>query len=284
MSEDSAFLCPQCGQTIFDVSATKIAACSHLRYAGYSEAPGNPDFIDVRLSKIRLSSCDERENVRRIKASLGERAQVFELDDEHGDTTLFLAFETTERQTGKEREKMLEKPKTRKLAKGFREVRPDELVQVSSIADACFSKIGIDAVGNNRVRQWEPTRKLWDTKALTEHFTTPSFNLAVMTVGNEVVGYASFLETKRAMVIDELAVSPKHWHKGYGSYMVRILNRTLHLGMQDPNAPKVLGVKVGEKNLAALLFFRSCGFRWVKTIPNSLAGYDTYVMQLDGHC
>ena len=105
MGETSAFSCPTCGQTVFDMSAAKFTACSHLRYAGYSEAPGSPAYVADCLASVELSSCDERENLRTITAALGGRAEVFELDDESGYITLHLAFEATGRRILNEGEK-----------------------------------------------------------------------------------------------------------------------------------------------------------------------------------
>jgi len=97
MDEKSKLLCPQCGQTVFDMSTTKITACSHLRYAGYSEAPGTPEYIADCLASVELSTCNEQEILQAVDAALGGRADVFELDDESGYITLYLAFEATER-------------------------------------------------------------------------------------------------------------------------------------------------------------------------------------------
>jgi len=130
-----------------------------------------------------------------------------------------------------------------------------------------------------RVRQWESKRKLWDSQALVECRQTEGYTLNVMTVGNEVVGYLAYFPAKKLIVIDELGVSPIHWRNGYATYMIRRLQRIVAVTEHEPFGFKGIGVKVAEKNLAAQLLFRRCGFKWVKTICHDLPGHDTYAMQ-----
>lgn len=94
LDETSEFLCPQCGQTIFDVFAPEIMPCSHLRYAGCSEAPGAPVYIANVLKSLELSNCQEQENLRMVAAALKGHADIFELEDNYGYITLNLVFET----------------------------------------------------------------------------------------------------------------------------------------------------------------------------------------------
>jgi len=118
-----------------------------------------------------------------------------------------------------------------------------------------------------------------DPKALAEDQKTKGYTLNVMTVGSEVVGYLSCSIAKKFIVIDEMGVAPIHWRNGYATYMIRQLQKMVKFTGLEPFGVKGIGVKVAEKNLPALLFFRRCGFKWVKTICHDLLGYDTYAMQ-----
>lgn len=106
----------------------------------------------------------------------------------------------------------------------------------------------------------------------------------VMAVGSEVVGYLSFFFAKKTVLIDEIKVLLFHCRNGYAINMVRRLQTTLESESRVPSGKKAIGVKVAEKNLAALLFFRRCGFKWVRTISHSLPGYDTYAMRYSAQC
>lgn len=96
LDDTSKFWCPMCGQTVFDVSAPKITPCTHLRYAGCSEAPGMPLYVAECLKNLELSDVDEQRNVQMIDDAMGGCSDIFELDDEYGYITLYLAFETAE--------------------------------------------------------------------------------------------------------------------------------------------------------------------------------------------
>lgn len=178
---------------------------------------------------------------------------------------------------------MLEKSGTIKHTKSFHIVNVHELEQVSRIADACHLSTGIDYVTNNRVFWWLSKRRLWDPKSLAGYHHNLRFNLRVMTVENKVVGYLSYFFGRKTCVIDEIGVDPNHRRKRYATDMVTRMQVELNASRSDPFGMKQIGVKVGEKNLAAQLMFRKCGFRWIKTIPQTRPGFDLYAMQYNDH-
>lgn len=90
------FYCPLCGSKIVDMSAPKIVPCDHLRYASTSEAPGWPEHIDPSLGDIKLSDCNELENIKSVKRAIKGSAMVFQLGGSNGYIDLYLIFEVIE--------------------------------------------------------------------------------------------------------------------------------------------------------------------------------------------
>ena len=97
LCESSEFSCPTCGQTVFRMSAPKVSPCTHLRYAGCSEAPGMPEYVSDCLEYLELSNIDEQINVQMIDDAMNGCSEVFELDDEYGYITFYFAFAKADR-------------------------------------------------------------------------------------------------------------------------------------------------------------------------------------------
>ena len=97
------------------------------------------------------------------------------------------------------------------------------------------------------------------------------------TLDGRVLGHVLYTSNKGRMHIVRLAVHPQHRRQGVGRALVTKLQQVLR---QNVNAASgFITADVSEYGLAAQLFFRSLGFRWVETIPGDAE--DVYHMRYD---
>ncbi len=163
---------------------------------------------------------------------------------------------------------------TVKSAMSFHCIREEEIAAVMSIADRCFTEIGVDPEGGNRIFSKAPVFPLWEKEMMNVFLNGATQVPKVLTVDRKVVGYLFCTVLDTAVTIDQLAVAPTHQRNGYEMQMLRKLKRS----MADLRRDKI-EVSVAERNLAAQLLFRENGFRWFQTNSGPNTGQDSYLMQ-----
>jgi ribosomal-protein-alanine N-acetyltransferase len=94
----------------------------------------------------------------------------------------------------------------------------------------------------------------------------------------EVVGYMVYQMYGKRLHLANFAVAPELWRHGVGRLMVEKL-----VGKLSPKGRHTISLEIRERNVAAQLFFKAMGFRWVET----LTGYyeeseeDCYLMKFE---
>ncbi len=164
--------------------------------------------------------------------------------------------------------------KTVRRPVSFHWIRDDETDAVMDIADACFAEVGMDAICGSRMRRWTMGLPLWDQAVLADFLTTKDRIPKVMVVGQSVVGYLFYTLKPKAIVIDQIAVDPDCWRKGYATRMLTRLKRSMP-GLRR----NIIGLNVAEENLAAQLMLRKNDFHWFRTTTDMLTGRDQYLMR-----
>ncbi len=96
--------------------------------------------------------------------------------------------------------------------------------------------------------------------------------------GEIVVGYVVYRLHRARIEILNLAVDPRERRRGVGTQLVGRLVQKLSAGRR-----RSITAKVRERNVAAQLFLRSCGFRAVCVLHGAYdAGEDGYLMRFEG--
>jgi ribosomal-protein-alanine N-acetyltransferase len=92
-------------------------------------------------------------------------------------------------------------------------------------------------------------------------------------IGNDIVGFMVYELRPRSVKILNIAVHPKHRQSGIGRMMLSRLIAKL-----SENRRQHVFATVRERNLAAQLFFRACGFRCVAVLHGhyETTGEDAY--------
>ena len=95
--------------------------------------------------------------------------------------------------------------------------------------------------------------------------------------GEIVVGYVVYRLHRARIEVVNLAVDPRERRRGVGTRLVGGLVQKLSAGRR-----RSITAKVRERNVAAQLFLRSCGFRAVCVLHGAYdAGEDGYLMRFE---
>jgi len=102
----------------------------------------------------------------------------------------------------------------------------------------------------------------WEVADFRHHLSQRDVIGKVATRGDRVVGFVVYRLGKRSTRILNLAVRPAYWREGIGSSLLKSLKERAHLSRR-----KRIVADVGERNLAAQVFFRSLDFRCQRILP-----------------
>ncbi|MAT68159.1 MAG: hypothetical protein CMJ58_01410 [Planctomycetaceae bacterium] len=115
----------------------------------------------------------------------------------------------------------------------------------------------------------------WSEQDFVEHLEAPSSVALVLEECGLVVGYVVFGVDSQWADLHACVVCQAYRRRGAATRMVaNVVRRT---------ADYLLGIrtKVAERNVAAQMFFRHCGFRAVRILPSYLLNdEDAYLMEL----
>lgn len=149
----------------------------------------------------------------------------------------------------------------------------EEFASVMDIADQCMATVSMNAVGGNRLRQWSIGRAFWEKQILSEYVGSRIRLPTVLTVGHEVAGYLMYTIGMKVVVVNQIAVAPRFWRRGYATQLLDNLKKSLSKMPQSS-----IGATVAERNLGAQLLFRKNGFQWFRTESNKVSRQDAYLM------
>jgi ribosomal-protein-alanine N-acetyltransferase len=95
---------------------------------------------------------------------------------------------------------------------------------------------------------------------------------------HQIVGFMVYELGKTVINLLNFAVAPEYRRQGIGRQMAELLIAKLYAVKRSTR----IAMKVGEKNLAAQLFFRACGFKAVNVFHNIFQDTpeDAYLMVL----
>ena len=115
----------------------------------------------------------------------------------------------------------------------------------------------------------------WSEQDFIDHLEDYESVTVVIEDESEIVGYLVLGLDGKEMEICSCVVAPSHQRQGLGTLMIRRLTTGLAAHRWER-----LFVRIPERNLGALLFFRRCGFRAVAILREYLGnGQDVYVME-----
>ena len=109
----------------------------------------------------------------------------------------------------------------------------------------------------------------WPKSVFVEHLRRRNTIGMVCELDDRVVGFMIYNSHKGYLDIINFAVDPEFRRRGVGTAMVNKLK-----GKLSPHRRTRLRLEVSDSNLPAHLFFKACGFRWIKTLRGQWSGGD----------
>lgn len=112
----------------------------------------------------------------------------------------------------------------------------------------------------------------WDRKDLEKFCNCPDCWIKVIQRDGQIVAGMGYILHKRVVTIRHLFVTKLARRRGLGKRLIRHILMSLKR-MQR----RIVAVEVPEKQLAAQLFFKACGFYWFRTVQKN--GRTLYCMR-----